>query len=166
MHLRLQVLLLNMIKRLQKIKWKQYWIYRKKIYLTDHQIILIVLWNATFAIGKHWKKIGLVVLTNDVKNTYKRYLKTSWKSLFNNVYWCFQDWWYVRKHLTEESGWVPAQYLKDEQTYTMYVQKKLVEKIEKLPVFDSKFFISFNLFYNNNNNNYFTITIYNFKTNK
>ena len=50
--------------------------------------------------------------------------------------WNNADWWYVRKHLTEESGWVPAQYLKDEQTYTMYVQKKLVEKIEKLPVFD------------------------------
>ena len=50
--------------------------------------------------------------------------------------WNNNDWWYVRKHLTEESGWVPAQYLKDEQTYTMYVQKKLVEKIEKLPVFD------------------------------
>ena len=52
--------------------------------------------------------------------------------------WMNTDWWYVRKHLTEESGWVPAQYLKDEQTYTMYVQKKLLEKIEKLPVFDSK----------------------------
>ena len=52
--------------------------------------------------------------------------------------WNNADWWYVRKHLTEESGWVPAQYLKDEQTYTMYVQKKLLEKIEKLPVFDSK----------------------------
>ncbi len=52
--------------------------------------------------------------------------------------WNNADWWYVRKHLTEECGWVPAQYLKDEQTYTMYVQKKLVEKIEKLPVFDSK----------------------------
>merc|ERR1712066_1215203 len=50
--------------------------------------------------------------------------------------WNNTDWWYVRKHLTEESGWVPAQYLKDEQTYTMYVQKKLLEKIEKLPVFD------------------------------
>merc|ERR1719479_844430 len=50
--------------------------------------------------------------------------------------WNNADWWYVRKHLTEESGWVPAQYLKDEQTYTMYVQKKLLEKIEKLPVFD------------------------------
>ena len=55
--------------------------------------------------------------------------------------WNNTDWWYVRKHLTEESGWVPAQYLKDEQTYTMYVQKKLVEKIEKLPVFDSKYYI-------------------------
>lgn len=52
--------------------------------------------------------------------------------------WNNSDWWYVRKHLTEESGWVPAQYLKDEQTYTHYVQKKLVEKIEKLPVFESK----------------------------
>ena len=29
--------------------------------------------------------------------------------------WGNDDWWYVRKHLTEESGWVPAQYLKDEQ---------------------------------------------------
>ena len=52
--------------------------------------------------------------------------------------WNNNDWWYVRKHLTQESGWVPAQYLKDEHTYTMYVQKKLIEKIEKLPVFDSK----------------------------
>ena len=54
--------------------------------------------------------------------------------------WNNADWWYVRKHLTEESGWVPAQYLKDEQTYTLYVQKKLVEKIEKLPVFDREFY--------------------------
>ena len=53
--------------------------------------------------------------------------------------WNNNDWWYVRKHLTQESGWVPAQYLKDEHTYTMYVQKKLIEKIEKLPVFDSEF---------------------------
>ena len=53
--------------------------------------------------------------------------------------WNNADWWYVRKHLTEETGWVSAQYLKDEETYTMYVQRKLVEKIEKLPVFESKF---------------------------
>ena len=53
--------------------------------------------------------------------------------------WNNADWWYVRKHLTEETGWVPAQYLKDEETYTMYVQRKLVEKIEKLPVFESKY---------------------------
>jgi len=52
--------------------------------------------------------------------------------------WNNDDWWYVRKHLTEEAGWVPAQYLKDEQTYALYVQKKLVEKIEKLPVFDGE----------------------------
>lgn len=59
--------------------------------------------------------------------------------------WNNTDWWYVRKHLTEEAGWVPAQYLKDERTYTLYVQKKLVEKIEKLPVFDSEFYLFFAL---------------------
>ncbi|XP_026742216.1 titin-like isoform X12 [Trichoplusia ni] len=47
-----------------------------------------------------------------------------------------QDWWYVRKHLTEEKGWVPAQYLMDEANYTLYLQKKLNEKIDKLPVFE------------------------------
>ena len=57
--------------------------------------------------------------------------------------WNNADWWYVRKHLTEETGWVPAQYLKDEETYTMYVQRKLVEKIEKLPVFESKYRLVF-----------------------
>lgn len=57
--------------------------------------------------------------------------------------WNNADWWYVRKHLTEETGWVPAQYLKDEETYTMYVQRKLVEKIEKLPVFESKYRLIF-----------------------
>lgn len=49
-----------------------------------------------------------------------------------------QDWWFVRKHLTEEKGWVPAQYLMDEANYTLYLQKKLNEKIDKLPVFESK----------------------------
>ncbi|KAK9730490.1 Variant SH3 domain [Popillia japonica] len=46
------------------------------------------------------------------------------------------DWWFVKKHLTEEKGWVPAQYLMDEANYTVYVQKKLHEKIDKLPVFE------------------------------
>lgn len=48
------------------------------------------------------------------------------------------DWWFVRKHLTEEKGWVPSQYLMDVVRYTHYVQKKLNEKIDKLPVFESK----------------------------
>ncbi|VVC94321.1 unnamed protein product, partial [Leptidea sinapis] len=47
-----------------------------------------------------------------------------------------QDWWFVCKHLTEEKGWVPAQYLMDEDNYTLYLQKKLNEKIDKLPVFE------------------------------
>lgn len=48
------------------------------------------------------------------------------------------DWWLVKKHLTEEKGWVPAQILMDETNYAIYVQKKLNEKIDKLPVFESK----------------------------
>lgn len=50
-----------------------------------------------------------------------------------------EDWWFVKKHLTEEKGWVPAQYLMDEHNYTVYVQKKLHEKIDKLPVFESEY---------------------------
>ena len=51
--------------------------------------------------------------------------------------WHNSDWWFVQKHLTEEKGWVPAQYLKDEVSYTHYVKKKLDEKIQQLPVFES-----------------------------
>nr|XP_031826010.1 titin-like isoform X2 [Nomia melanderi] len=47
-----------------------------------------------------------------------------------------QDWWFVKKHLTEEKGWVPAQYLLNEVHYTLYLQRKLHEKIDKLPVFE------------------------------
>lgn len=50
------------------------------------------------------------------------------------------DWWFVKKNLTEEKGWVPSQYLMDEVRYTHYVQKKLHEKIDQLPVFESKYF--------------------------
>uniref|UniRef100_A0A1B0CIW0 Titin n=1 Tax=Lutzomyia longipalpis TaxID=7200 RepID=A0A1B0CIW0_LUTLO len=46
------------------------------------------------------------------------------------------DWWFVRKYLTDDKGWVPAQCLMDEVSYTHYVQKKLNEKIDKLPVFE------------------------------
>lgn len=50
-----------------------------------------------------------------------------------------EDWWFVKKPLTEERGWVPSQYLMDADTYANYVQTKLNEKIDKLPVFESKF---------------------------
>lgn len=50
------------------------------------------------------------------------------------------DWWFVKKHLTSEKGWVPCQYLMNGPNYTHYVQKKLNEKIDKIPVFDSKTF--------------------------
>lgn len=48
------------------------------------------------------------------------------------------DWWFVKKHLTGEKGWVPARYLMDELNYEIYLQKKLNEKIDKLPIFESK----------------------------
>lgn len=49
------------------------------------------------------------------------------------------DWWFVKKNLTDEKGWVPSQYLMDEVRYTHYVQKKLHEKIDQLPVFESEY---------------------------
>jgi hypothetical protein len=45
----------------------------------------------------------------------------------------------VRKYITEEKGLVPAALLQDEPTYTAYVQKKVHQKIDKLPVFESKY---------------------------
>lgn len=49
------------------------------------------------------------------------------------------EWWFVKKSTTEEEGWVPAQYLMEPDEYVQYVQKKLNEKIDKLPVFESKY---------------------------
>lgn len=49
------------------------------------------------------------------------------------------DWWFIRKQLTNEKGWTESQNLMDAVSYTHYVQKKLNEKIDKLPVIESKF---------------------------
>lgn len=49
------------------------------------------------------------------------------------------DWWFIKKHLTEEKGWVPAKILLTEPKYSAYLQKKLNEKIDKIPVFESKY---------------------------
>ncbi|XP_066957175.1 titin-like [Macrobrachium rosenbergii] len=46
------------------------------------------------------------------------------------------DWWFVKKHLTLEQGYVPAKLLAEEVSYTHYVQQKLQEKIMKLPIFE------------------------------
>ncbi|KAF5301261.1 hypothetical protein FQR65_LT00961 [Abscondita terminalis] len=46
------------------------------------------------------------------------------------------NWWLVKKNLTQEKGWVPANYLMTEENYAIYLQKKLNEKIDKLPVFE------------------------------
>lgn len=47
------------------------------------------------------------------------------------------DWWFVKKQLTQEKGWIESKNLMDATTYTHYLQKKLNEKIDKLPVFES-----------------------------
>lgn len=52
------------------------------------------------------------------------------------------DWWLVRKNLTGETGYVPSKYLMEEHKYRVLVQKKLNEKIDKLPVFESKLGLS------------------------
>lgn len=54
------------------------------------------------------------------------------------------DWWFVKKHLTDETGWVPSQYLMSADDYAEYVQNKLNEKIDKLPVFESTYSINAN----------------------
>uniref|UniRef100_A0AAR5PDB0 Titin-like n=1 Tax=Dendroctonus ponderosae TaxID=77166 RepID=A0AAR5PDB0_DENPD len=46
------------------------------------------------------------------------------------------EWWFVKKHLSEDSGWVPANILMDEPQYIQFVQRKLNEKIDKLPVLE------------------------------
>lgn len=48
------------------------------------------------------------------------------------------DWWFIKKQLTNEKGWTESQNLMDAVSYTHYLQKKLNERIDKLPVFESK----------------------------
>jgi len=73
-------------------------------------------------------------LFRDFINLPKTFLIFSFFVLESNN----QEWWFVKKHLTEEKGWVPSIYLRDETSYMRYVQKKLHEKIDKLPIFQSK----------------------------
>lgn len=53
------------------------------------------------------------------------------------------DWWFIRKQLTNEKGWTESQNLMDAVSYTHYVQKKLNEKIDKLPIIESKSFLNY-----------------------
>ena len=48
------------------------------------------------------------------------------------------DWWFIKKKLTNEKGWTESHNLMDRVNYTHYVQKKLHERIDKLPVLESK----------------------------
>lgn len=52
----------------------------------------------------------------------------------------------MKKPITEERGWIPSQNLMTAEEYAEYVQKKLNEKIDKLPVFESKYKKSWYLF--------------------
>lgn len=52
-----------------------------------------------------------------------------------------QDWWFVRKVVTNEKGFVPPSVLEDSATYTHYMKDTLSKKIEKLPVLRSKIYI-------------------------
>jgi len=49
------------------------------------------------------------------------------------------DWWFVRKKITNESGYIQSKLLVDSTSYTHILQNKVEEKIKKLPVFESKF---------------------------
>ncbi|XP_075679359.1 titin-like isoform X2 [Dermatophagoides pteronyssinus] len=41
-----------------------------------------------------------------------------------------QDWWFVRKKITKEFGFVPAEFLTDETSYTLYLDDTLKEFME------------------------------------
>lgn len=49
-----------------------------------------------------------------------------------------QDWWFVRKTLTNEKGFVHAKVLQNSDEYTHYMQDTLSKKMEKLPVLRRK----------------------------
>lgn len=51
-----------------------------------------------------------------------------------------QDWWFIRKVVTNEKGFVPSSVLEDSATYTHYMKDTLSKKIEKLPVLRSKIY--------------------------
>ncbi|XP_044005491.1 titin-like [Aphidius gifuensis] len=46
------------------------------------------------------------------------------------------DWWFIKKYISEETGWVPAQYLLNKEQYTTYLQRKIHRKIDRLPIFE------------------------------
>lgn len=60
-----------------------------------------------------------------------------------------QDWWFVRKVVTNEKGFVPPSVLQDSATYTHYMKDTLSKKIEKLPVLRSRIFFYLLLFFPN-----------------
>ncbi|XP_054168359.1 titin-like isoform X2 [Oppia nitens] len=45
------------------------------------------------------------------------------------------DWWFVRKRLTNESGYIQSRNVVDTDTYTNILKDKVVQKIEKLPIY-------------------------------
>ena len=50
--------------------------------------------------------------------------------------WNEDDWWFVVKESSGLSGWVPANYLIDEDSY---VEQEMIErKVSSLPVSDGK----------------------------
>lgn len=46
------------------------------------------------------------------------------------------DWWFVRKRITNESGFIQSKVLTDEVSYTHILQSKVDEKIQKLPIYE------------------------------
>ena len=49
-----------------------------------------------------------------------------------------QDWWFVRKKITNQTGLVPAQAVLDTVSYTHYINRSVDEYIERLPSTECK----------------------------
>ncbi|CAG2101276.1 unnamed protein product [Medioppia subpectinata] len=48
------------------------------------------------------------------------------------------DWWFVRKRITNESGYIESKNLVDSVTYTHILRDKVDEKIDKIPVYQTE----------------------------
>ena len=43
-----------------------------------------------------------------------------------------EDWWFVKKHMTDEEGYLPSNILTDSETYTLILREKIDVQIQNI----------------------------------